>query len=66
MSHVSQMTLSLIVLPIPQVLAMNPRKSLDILAFFTLSQININLHGQFRLGKGHPMFVARSAMYITY
>ena len=54
----------LIVLPIPLVLAMNPRKSLDILAFFTPSQIN--LHGQFHLGKGHPMLVARSAMYITY
>ena len=45
---------------IPLVLAMNPRKSLDILAFFTPSQIN--LHGQFHLGKGHPMLIARSAI----
>ena len=58
MSRVSQMALSLIVLPIPLVLAMNPRKSLDVLAFFTPSQIN--LHGQFRLGRGHPMLVAQS------
>ena len=40
------------------------KKSLDILVFFTPSQIN--LHGQFRLGKGHPMLVTRSAMCITY